>query len=84
MNQEQDTSTSTDSRPCEQRASLPIDRRYILRCLPISLLGSTSLIAPLQMAHAQAFPAKPIRFVVPFPAGGGVDLVARTIGEKLS
>ncbi|NCX04013.1 MAG: ABC transporter substrate-binding protein, partial [Betaproteobacteria bacterium] len=35
-----------------------------------------AMVAPLQMAHAQAFPAKPIRFVVPFPAGGGVDLVA--------
>ena len=35
-------------------------------------------------AVAQSWPARPIRFVVPLPPGGGADLVARTIGEKLN
>lgn len=35
-------------------------------------------------AHAQQkYPTKPIRLIVPFPAGGGVDIVGRTVGEKL-
>lgn len=34
--------------------------------------------------RAQAFPAKPPRFVIPFPAGGIVDVVGRAVGEKLS
>ncbi len=34
-------------------------------------------------AQAQAFPNKPIEWVVPYPAGGGTDLVARTLGQAM-
>jgi tripartite-type tricarboxylate transporter receptor subunit TctC len=48
-----------------------------------SLIGG--LIACIALsAHAQTYPAKAIRFVVPFAAGGGSDLVARTVGAKLT
>ncbi len=40
-------------------------------------------LAPLA-AFAQAWPAKPLRIVVAYPAGGGVDFVARTIAQRLS
>lgn len=48
-----------------------------------------ALAASLALAAAPAFaqagwPSKPIRFVVPYPAGGGTDYVARLIGERLS
>ncbi|CAN7653928.1 tripartite tricarboxylate transporter substrate binding protein [Variovorax sp. LjRoot130] len=36
------------------------------------------------VAHAQAYPNKPIKMVVPFAAGGGTDVLARVIGEKLA
>jgi tripartite-type tricarboxylate transporter receptor subunit TctC len=36
-----------------------------------------------RQAAAQTFPAKPVRIVVPYPAGGGVDPVARLIAQKL-
>ena len=51
--------------------------------LAASFLGV--LIATLHLfASAQDFPNRPIKLVVPFPAGGGVDAVARTIAEKLA
>lgn len=38
----------------------------------------------LGLAHAQDFPSKPIRWIVPFPPGGGADATARIISQKLS
>ena len=35
-------------------------------------------------ARAQAWPAKPIRFIVPFPPGGATDVLTRTIAPKLA
>ncbi len=53
-----------------------------LRCAVWSLIAACSVMTG--NAAAQSWPARPIRFVVPLPPGGGADLVARTIGEKLN
>jgi tripartite-type tricarboxylate transporter receptor subunit TctC len=46
--------------------------------------GAAALPAILWFAEAQAYPSRPVRFVVPFVAGGGVDFIARLVGEHVS
>jgi len=46
------------------------------------VLGALSLQAAA--VSAQAYPSKPIRIIVPFPAGGGVDYIGRIVGKGLS
>ena len=49
-----------------------------------AILGA-GLLALAGLAHAQgAYPSKPVRVIVPFPAGGATDLVARMVTQKLS
>jgi len=50
--------------------------------LALAAAAALSCLAPLP-ATAQAWPAKPIRMVIPFPAGGATDIIGRTIAQKL-
>src|SRR5687767_6502778 len=43
-----------------------------------------SLALCAALGHAQTWPAKPVRFIVPFPPGGSTDVAARTVAERLS
>jgi tripartite-type tricarboxylate transporter receptor subunit TctC len=36
------------------------------------------------LSAAQAYPTKPVRLIVPFPPGGGVDFIGRIVGQKLT
>jgi tripartite-type tricarboxylate transporter receptor subunit TctC len=46
--------------------------------------AAVTLLAVPFLAHAADFPSKPIRFIVPYTPGGTTDLVARTVGQKVS
>jgi tripartite-type tricarboxylate transporter receptor subunit TctC len=46
--------------------------------------GTVATPALSRLAWAQAYPSRTITLVVPFPAGGGVDTMARVVAEKLS
>ncbi|MBL7089532.1 tripartite tricarboxylate transporter substrate binding protein [Acidovorax sp.] len=49
-----------------------------------ALLAALAVLTGPTVAFAQNYPAKPIRWVVPYPAGGGSDFLGRTIGMQLS
>jgi tripartite-type tricarboxylate transporter receptor subunit TctC len=47
-------------------------------------VGVLLCLADNEAAIAQNYPSRPIRFIVPYPAGGGTDIAARYIAQKLS
>src|SRR5262245_7014602 len=46
--------------------------------------GAAAFPGVARFAFAQAYPTRPVRIIVGFPAGGGADVVARLIGQWLS
>ncbi len=48
-----------------------------------AMLGAASALAVAPRASAQAFPTKPMRFLVPYPVGGIVDIVARSVADPM-
>ena len=56
------------------------------RALATALLGAPALLAacPQAQAQTQAWPQRPVRFIIPFGPGAGADIGARLIQEKLS
>jgi tripartite-type tricarboxylate transporter receptor subunit TctC len=53
----------------------PVQRRTLLAAAGASLAAT--------LTHAQSYPDQPIRWVVPYPAGGGTDVLARTVAEAM-
>src|SRR3990172_1212690 len=58
--------------------------KSILSTMFRALCALAAMFALATAAQGQDFPTKPVRLVVPFPAGGPTDLLARTIGQKLT
>ena len=55
-----------------------------MRLLPRTFAAVLILVAGFTSAAAQTWPARPIRMIAPFPAGGLVDVLARAVGEELA
>jgi tripartite-type tricarboxylate transporter receptor subunit TctC len=54
------------------------------RWLPLAAALAALVLAPVHVASAQAWPAKSVRIIVPFPPGGGADTLARIMGPHLT
>jgi tripartite-type tricarboxylate transporter receptor subunit TctC len=49
-----------------------------------ALLGGFFALAAVPQAMAQSYPSKPIKMIVPFPAGGTTDIVARIVAQRMT
>ncbi|MCT9124853.1 Bug family tripartite tricarboxylate transporter substrate binding protein [Cupriavidus gilardii] len=59
---------------------MPFTKLITTLAVPAALI-----MAPgLSSAQAQNYPTRPVTIIVPAPAGGGIDLIARVVGEKLA
>ncbi len=56
-------------------------RTSVAICALITALGSGWITSVLAQTN---YPVRPLRLLVPFPAGGAIDTIARTLGEKIS
>jgi tripartite-type tricarboxylate transporter receptor subunit TctC len=59
---------------------MKLPRRQVLHLIA----GAAALPALTRVATAQTYPARPVRFIVPFPPGGSADPIARLLGARLS
>lgn len=51
---------------------------------PRAIAAALLLLAAPLVVHGQSYPAKPIRFIIPYPPGGATDIFGRVLGAKLS
>jgi tripartite-type tricarboxylate transporter receptor subunit TctC len=58
---------------------------FTVKCLKsLATLVSSALLLVATPLQAQTYPAKPVRVIVPFPAGGIVDILTRVVTEKMA
>jgi tripartite-type tricarboxylate transporter receptor subunit TctC len=60
-----------------------IESRPVMRCL-LYVLTACWVVVPIRVAHAQDYPARPVRMVIAFGPGGIADTIGRLVGQRLN
>src|SRR6516165_2232422 len=63
-----------------RRCPMPLTRR---QAMVLGLGGGLAMPPARQVSAAEAYPSRPIKFIVPYPAGGTTDLLGRLIADQL-
>ncbi|TMH84679.1 MAG: tripartite tricarboxylate transporter substrate binding protein, partial [Betaproteobacteria bacterium] len=58
--------------------------RFLLRLASRAVLSAALVPWPAAAQTSDAWPSRPVRFILPFPPGGGTDILGRIIAERLS
>src|SRR4029078_12897293 len=70
--------------PCPKASRTSSEEDWVMRNRLLHLTAFILLaIAAVTQAQAQTFPSKPLKFIVPFPAGGATDAAARAMQPQL-
>lgn len=76
--------TPDNGYPCSPPPRAPRASRTDACSLLAHLVAAGALALAAVPAHAQGYPEKPVRAIVPFPPGGAADIVARHVAQKLT
>jgi tripartite-type tricarboxylate transporter receptor subunit TctC len=61
----------------------PKGRQFMKRFFD-AIIVATALLATQTTFAAEKFPTRPLRLVIPFPPGGGTDIIGRMVGQRLN
>lgn len=63
--------------------SAVFEGRVVMRATIVLLACACAAGGGIERVNAQSYPSRPLRFVIPFPPGGGADNLARIVGQKV-